>query len=79
MTTRDTDSLSATQEALAAHATDAWDIEQQADCARLQTALAGIEGDTADGGDSWLIEGHANPREWMVADAEDSVHLGDWE
>ena len=33
MTTRDTDSLSATQEALAAHATDAWDVEQQADCA----------------------------------------------
>ena len=77
MTTRDTDSLSATQEALAAHATDAWSIERQADCARLQTALAGIEGTRADDGDRWLIEGHLNPREWIVADAEDSVSLGD--
>ena len=79
MTTRDTSRLSATQEALAAHATDAWSIEQQADCARLQTALAGVQGARADGGDSWLIESDANPREWMVADASDTVHLGDWE
>jgi hypothetical protein len=45
--------------------------------ARRSGASSASECGRADDGDSWLIKSGANPREWMVADAEDSVNLGD--